>query len=719
MQKLLHKSIAHLSIFIMLSLTSVNFLSSLKLYAAENQNITEINIQNIQAATNDDSPRVSLAEVNDASYDPRPLDLVSDVKNQGSNGSCWAFATTAMLEQYYIYQEGMVYDFSEQDIRFQMSNTPSVVSAGYGYYEESPSGGGNIARASAYLTNRFGPVSGADVPYTIGDSESGWTNSDGSFDPITNITDIDFVPYTQTFNTDIIKSYVLEYGGVITSMWGGDSGFLSSSFEDYYNAAYYAFYYNGSASLNHDVLIVGWDDNFNRTNFRADARPTNNGAWLIKNSWGSSFGDGGYFWASYEDRGITNHDENTLSIITATEIPKNNSILMSHDYLGDVWGYVFDGASNVKIANVFEVTDLTYYKITDVIINIGTAVDYEISIVQTLANGSPRAGTIVATGHADTAGYQTIRLSTPFTITEAGKYAIMITYDNAPNDSYRIPAERDYPGYAEAIVNEGESFIYALGAWRDTIDGISGANPDASNFIIRAVLSAAPETIIDSVSVTGDIRTNNVVSAEYTVSEETEEEPEVIYQWQYSSSIGESAVWNIIVGATDKDFLIGKLYLNKYLRVRIIGDDYFVQAGPYYSAGTLVVESDYTTADIVSVTEPTSLSYNDEEKSLTLQIQENVDSVLLDIVVSGGATWAVYTDLLCENEIIDKTIDFAYIDNAYVKVLASDGINYNIYNVKFVVPNSGTIVGDFDYYLTWFGVLFVWNYYSKKKCILT
>ncbi|MCK9574412.1 MAG: C1 family peptidase [Clostridia bacterium] len=678
----------------------VNF-TGLTFYATESDNITE----SLQTVASADATSISLASYTDDSYDPRTLSKVSPIKNQGSNGSCWAFAATALLEQYYIYTEGTTYDFSEQDMRFQMSNTTTVRAKGEGYYLEYPAGGGTIERASAYLTNRLGPVSGVDVPYTLGNDEDDWANANGSFDPLLNVTDMELIEYTEDFDISIIKQNIATYGGVLTSIWGGDSGFMGSAFEEYYNDLTCAFYYNGTASLNHDVLIVGWDDTFSKTNFKFGTQPSSNGAWLIKNSWGTSFGDDGFFWVSYEDHGITNSDENTLAVITKTNIPKNNSILLSHDYLGNILSYIFTGYTSINISNVFEINDLTYNKITDVMFYVGTPSNYEISIVKTL-DGRPRTGTVVASGSADNTGYVTVALDDPYRITTTGSYAIMIKYSGATDNIYVIASERDYPYYANAIVNSGESYFYTQNNWRDAINGINSEMSDATNFIVRAVLSGAPEVIISDVTITGTTRTNNTVSAEYTLSEITLEDPDVTYQWLYADDIGGTAIWTNILEATEKDFLIPANLTGKYLRVRVVGDDFIVQTGPYYSDYSLLTNSDYSLADIESVETPDYFVFNETTKFFTITAPKDISSIQIDITVTDGATWNVYSDALCENLIAEQTLDLTSATNAYIKVLAGNGTDYNIYKIGIIPYSSHSVSATTTYYFTWFGVLF-------------
>lgn len=101
--------------------------------------------------------------------------------------------------------------------------------------------------------------------------------------------------YDRNFNkNDIekIKRYIQNYGGIVVTTN------VDKQWDNYKGGIYRS---KGSTeSKFHAVNIIGWDDNYSKDNFVYE-KPQNNGAWLVLNTWGSSWGNKGTCWLSYED----------------------------------------------------------------------------------------------------------------------------------------------------------------------------------------------------------------------------------------------------------------------------------------------------------------------------------------------------------------------------------------------------------------------------------
>lgn len=194
-----------------------------------------------------------------SNLDWRQLGGVTPVKNQGSCGSCWAFAATAELESFVKIYYGVETDLSEQQV---VSCNPYGADCDGGW-----------ATAAYYVFRNTGAVLENCAPYL------------GMSPPAAPCTDDEFLKYAWTTGYDHIANDVdqikaaLQNGPVCT---GIDA---SPEFEAYSGGCYDV----PGQQVNHLVLIVGYDD-------RACG---GEGAWLIKNSWGYDFGEGGYIWVKY------------------------------------------------------------------------------------------------------------------------------------------------------------------------------------------------------------------------------------------------------------------------------------------------------------------------------------------------------------------------------------------------------------------------------------
>ena len=191
-----------------------------------------------------------------SAFDPGLYGLDAPVMNQGKFGTCWAFASVGALEAALLPEES--WNFSVDHM--SLNN-------GYTWGQDT---GGEYTMAMAYLLSWKGPVREEDDPYGDG-------KTDTSLRAVKHVQEIQIIP---SKDQSAIKRAVYLYGSVQTSIYCEVSGENSES--SYYNNAQNAYCYIGTNKINHDTLIVGWDDGYAASNFRT--QPEGNGAWLCMNS---------------------------------------------------------------------------------------------------------------------------------------------------------------------------------------------------------------------------------------------------------------------------------------------------------------------------------------------------------------------------------------------------------------------------------------------------
>ncbi len=286
-------------------------------------------------------------------------------------------------------------------------------------------------------------------------------------------------------DNDAIKNAIMASGAVnFAFYWSGYTNVDGA----YWSQTNKCYYYNGSSYSNHEIDFIGWDDNFDKTLFRST--PAGNGAFLCRNSWGASFGDNGYFWLSYYDTSI----DDVVSFNNAESIT-NYGGKYDYDPFGwvdtfGVGGTVFWGA-NIFTATATEKIAAVGFYLTDVN---ATA---EIYIYSNVTAGAPRSGTLASTTTISKplAGYYTVPLTTPVSVTQGQNFSVVIKFTN---NSYVYPnaVERYWSGYSSAATNAaGQSFYSAAGTtWFDW------ASYSSNTYKINNCIKAYTQTVAPEIN---------------------------------------------------------------------------------------------------------------------------------------------------------------------------------------------------------------------------
>lgn len=398
-------------------------------------------------------------------YDLREFGLVEPVPNQGQLGVCWAIAANSaaagtLLEQFP--------QTSLSPIHTSWFTLRGPEEEEYRYTDDPYLAGGNDGIAVGTMAAWKGPVADAKAPLSPDDQKD--PPESLRYEADYHLQDAYYMPYGCYYDlnweihiaNEITKQLLMETGPVTISYFASGENTYDEETSSYYNSE--------SQIPDHAVLIVGWDDHYPKENFCEGNQPQHDGAWLVRNSWGTSWGDDGYFWLSYEDQSI--QSGNAYLLEEADNYAKN----YQYDTMG--WSYSValaedpEQAKTAKAANIFtaegdEQLEAVSFYTTDA----GT--QYTISVYTGVEEGQPESGTQQIqsqTGMEPYAGYHTVELEHPVKLTEGERFSVVITFEN-PDFAAPLAIEwclkptKDH--LPEHMGSGGESYVCVNETWED------------------------------------------------------------------------------------------------------------------------------------------------------------------------------------------------------------------------------------------------------------
>lgn len=366
-------------------------------------------------------------------FDLRNTRALTPIRDQNPYGTCWAHATMASIESCLLNRCGEQTDLSE-------NNLANLSGFDFGY-----NSGGNFYMSEAYLLRWDGPVLEQDDPY-------GRPDASRPQSPALHIQDVRWIPpMMDAGDTAGIKEAVSTLGAAYV----GYKHILNDASvyrED--TAAYYLHYQPQTDEGGHAVAIVGWDDAFSASKFATP--PPGDGAWIVRNSWGTGWGDGGYFYVSYHDKTFGKLGPSV--VFHGVEAVDNYDAVLQYDRLGNVT--CIGEGEKATAANVFLAQqDITVEAVGFYALTPNTSYRAEVHV------GCPADGPCAASaagsvsGVSEWPGYLTVKLPAPIAVTKGTRFSVVVEL-TSPGTANPIAIELAVKGFSsKANAAPGQSYM--------------------------------------------------------------------------------------------------------------------------------------------------------------------------------------------------------------------------------------------------------------------
>lgn len=417
--------------------------------------ITGIAAHNVSAANKDTAPLKALTGLEPVAAQPINADLEATLENlpekynsalEGyvlpvrtqQDNTCWAFGALSTFETVLIKNGEDISTFAPQHANFWGTKRDDGTGWQRGEYD-----GGYSYIPLGYLTSWSGPVYESDFPEYSGKADY------ESFSKAPEYVLTEAVFFDSSTDRDAIKELIYTYGAVVGN-YNANSQYLSNRTSYYCNNSSFTI----SQLSGHCVSVVGWDDSYAKENFlnSLSGMPENNGAWLIKNSWGENSNSlGGYYWVSYEDVWMFDDIFGPSYAFTNYEKLTDNNKIYQNEVDGATYEFTYlteeknTPYNEITYMNVFDFEK--EHRFLDKVVFETTSLGsdytvYYIPLIEGVPASNTEFWTKLSEGTVDYTGYICVDMEN--ILLPEGKAAIGITLDN----------ERAY------LENKGSKYIH-------------------------------------------------------------------------------------------------------------------------------------------------------------------------------------------------------------------------------------------------------------------
>lgn len=413
-------------------------------------------------------------------FSSKKLGFVTPIKAQQYN-DCWAVAGTEGFETKLLKLGYPVTEMSHDH-----ANASSTTQTNGKGWQRKYRDGGFTNIYPGYLTSWQGGAEIADV---------------GKIDFSKNIHGDDMTAdktkygttklrYLDGVDSNEIKQAIMD-NGAVTASYATSNRCFNNAGTAYFMPQSYDGDYTG-----HTISIVGWNDNFNKYKFanNTGVLPKNNGAWLVRNSWGDNNTMGGYFWLSYEDKYIFGEKYSpNFTIDEVVEISDDMTLLQNERY-GATYSFNYVDSNDITFINCFDF-DENSRTLNNVIFETkSNGADYEVYYIP-VDNGTPAnvesKWKLISSGKVTYSGYQSV--DTNGYVAPLGRGAIGIRIITESGELSQLGVgEWLTNSTKKTFINDsryGDSYIKYDGTTSDLLDWYKLNNNDllGGTFVIKAV----------------------------------------------------------------------------------------------------------------------------------------------------------------------------------------------------------------------------------------